>query len=595
MTLNWGFWFNAFWDVFDASWHAAVVALVVVAAHILLRRHLPARWRFALWFLVLLRFTYPYGSFPASSRWSLFNWFPTTAHAGRVLPQPLRPRAYGTEPLERASHPITADPTTWVPSRPSAIAWDHLLVIVWLTGIAAVALRLSLASLSLRRILRRAQPITDHPAVTILESARRAVDLRVSVRLLRCPDISTPAITGIIRPRLLVPPHLLESLSPAELRHVFLHECTHIRREDVLLNYWLALISIIHWYNPILWLLLPRIRADRELACDEAVLAKGEPAAAYGQTLLKILEISAARPFPVGAIGIIESKSFVQRRIRMIAAFRRTPAWIAFPALALTVTLAASTLTSAVSKAAAPAAASTPATAPADSAPTNRAQLDQALIRRYHEFVTDRLPLDKTFQKLQQLTHITFNVDWDALSPYGINQQTPVSLDMHDDIHHDMAAIGIFMEIQTAIGKTHAPRLEFHSTYEKNGSITFPHSVTITRPEPGPNDPVMHVYDVRDLVFADSMADDGRPLTADERAIVDQVVGAISANIPANLKDPRNTIIALNGSVVVTARADCQKEVSYIIQQLAIAHLTSVEMHKEVNRRKAAAATRAAP
>ncbi len=59
--------------ILDASWHATFLAVMVILFQLVMRKRLPARWRFALWLLVLVRLS---GVALPESRLSVFNWVP---------------------------------------------------------------------------------------------------------------------------------------------------------------------------------------------------------------------------------------------------------------------------------------------------------------------------------------------------------------------------------------------------------------------------------------------------------------------------------------------------------------------------------------
>ena len=100
----------------------------------------------------------------------------------------------------------------------------------------------------------------------------------------------------------------------------------------------------VHWFNPVAWVVWPRVRADRELACDEQVVMATGEAGAYGETLLKMFD-GATRLASPAAVGVIGTKAFFKRRIQMIATFRKRPAWLAVPAVGLLLAMGAATLT----------------------------------------------------------------------------------------------------------------------------------------------------------------------------------------------------------------------------------------------------------
>jgi beta-lactamase regulating signal transducer with metallopeptidase domain len=147
--------------------------------------------------------------------------------------------------------------------------------------------------------------------------------LRRLPRVLAGDEVKTPAVVGVLRPALLLPTRVLHRFDPTELRLILMHELAHLKRHDVAGNWVLTLATIVHWFNPLVWLIAWRVRTDRELACDELVLARsrGQDAQTYGRTLLKLIEHLSARPTPRQLVGILESTGPMQRRVRMIARF----------------------------------------------------------------------------------------------------------------------------------------------------------------------------------------------------------------------------------------------------------------------------------
>jgi bla regulator protein blaR1 len=180
----------------------------------------------------------------------------------------------------------------------------------------------------------RKEPTVMNPEVLALfRECRRDMGARIPVTLIETNDVDSPALFGFWRLNLLLPPPTIRRLSRAELRHVFFHELAHVRRGDVILNWLATLIQILHWFNPVIWFALARMRADREIACDALALERGgsQDRTAYGATILKLVSgLGSARPAP-GLAGISEGRSNLKRRIRMIAVNRqpRRRPWLA--------------------------------------------------------------------------------------------------------------------------------------------------------------------------------------------------------------------------------------------------------------------------
>lgn len=97
--------------------------------------------------------------------------------------------------------------------------------------------------------------------------ARRATRLYDNVYM--SPDISSPMLVGIVRPKILVP----ESMRDGVDSFVILHENSHARNLDNLWRLLALILSVIHWFNPFVWIFLRSFLSDIEYACDERVLS----------------------------------------------------------------------------------------------------------------------------------------------------------------------------------------------------------------------------------------------------------------------------------------------------------------------------------
>ena len=212
----------------------------------------------------------------------------------------------------------SAAPLPFVPLPPprlSPLAWA-------LVGIVAVGLGL-LAWLMARwrRVALNARDAAPAPACLNPLPAEWSGP-RVRLRLTEREQ--SPAVCGLFRPVILLPRSLAERLSPAQLRAVLLHELVHLRRGDVWVNCAQALLQVLYWWHPLLWLANARIRRVREEAVDDAVmLALRDDAESYAPTLLAVAKLALPRPLAtLGLVGILESRGSLRQRIERLIDFR---------------------------------------------------------------------------------------------------------------------------------------------------------------------------------------------------------------------------------------------------------------------------------
>ena len=194
-----------------------------------------------------------------------------------------------------------------------AIDW---LALAWALGAAAVAARFAIGLVLARRLVARASEAPPAWAAAVAR-AERTTGLRAVVRV--SPEIEAPAVAGIVSPTILVP---MSSASWTETRRtaVLLHELAHVAAYDLAVQALVAIACSLHWFNPLVWLAARRLRVERELAADEAVIRSGVRASSYAEDLLAI-----AGSAPVGTIAIGEKP--LPARIAAIVAERR-PAFL---------------------------------------------------------------------------------------------------------------------------------------------------------------------------------------------------------------------------------------------------------------------------
>ena len=96
-------------------------------------------------------------------------------------------------------------------------------------------------------------------------------------------------VVGVIRPLILLPTMALSGLSEEQLETVLLHELAHIRRRDLWINLLQGLVEIVLFFHPAVWWISRRIRAERELCCDDVVAARCPPMV-YARALIQLEE-----------------------------------------------------------------------------------------------------------------------------------------------------------------------------------------------------------------------------------------------------------------------------------------------------------------
>jgi uncharacterized protein (TIGR03435 family) len=162
------------------------------------------------------------------------------------------------------------------------LAW---VVLVWLAGSAALWVRLAggwvVAARMRSMLVRRAPPEWQQT----LQKLGARIGLSRPVRLLVSALVQVPTVVGWLRPVVLVPVGSLGGLPAEYVEALLLHELAHIRRHDYLVNMLQSVAEALLFYHPAVWWVSRRIRAGREMCCDDVAVSVSGDALTYARAL----------------------------------------------------------------------------------------------------------------------------------------------------------------------------------------------------------------------------------------------------------------------------------------------------------------------
>jgi uncharacterized protein (TIGR03435 family) len=292
--------------VYGASSHLVQSTLFVGAAALLTLafRANRAEVRFWLWLSASLKFLIPFSllsiagshiraSAPASSLDGIAATVSTFSYAAESLPHSSQDTPWG---LASAAAAPAIDRTTLY----------KVIVGVWLSGVLCVAL-IRLRGWRRIRLLIRASVSTDIAA---------PVEVRAS------PGLTEPGVVGWRRRLLLLPQGFAERLAPSEMKAILAHEMCHVARRDNLLVSIHMIVEAIFWFHPLVWWIGARLIEERECACDEEVVSRGNAPDLYAEAILKVCKWSTESPLACVA-GVTGGN--LKRRLEQIMNARDVP------------------------------------------------------------------------------------------------------------------------------------------------------------------------------------------------------------------------------------------------------------------------------
>ncbi|MBE6617380.1 MAG: hypothetical protein E7627_05525 [Ruminococcaceae bacterium] len=215
---------------------------------------------------------------------------------------------------------IIPDEPTTVPAEPdtklSAEDIWGIAKVVWLAGCIICAIYFIVAYVNLRVELAASLPETNE---VILRFAKKHKLIR-RVEIRRSDRITTPITYGLFKP-VIVMPKISYGCSEHQLEYIIEHEHVHIKRMDILVKGALIAAVCVHWFNPLVWVMLVLCNRDLELSCDEAVIRKfgKDSCKEYAYTLLGFEE----RRRGLNSLTSGFSKNAIEERIKSIMKLKK--------------------------------------------------------------------------------------------------------------------------------------------------------------------------------------------------------------------------------------------------------------------------------
>ncbi len=221
--------------------------------------------------------------------------------------------------------PVTTDQINFIAPLPdsipslfaSVIAFlnTHIykIIIFWLVGATILFTRLLGAFWYIEKLRNNSTLISG----TVLEHLNQlAYQLQIPrwIDLAESSSIHSPMVIGFIKPIILIPTGMLTGLSAEQIESIFIHELTHIKRHDYLVNLIQSIIEVVLFFNPFVIMLSNILRKERENICDDVVLERLNNPTLYAQTLAQLEEYKHHQL----AISFAGNKNYLLNRIKRI-------------------------------------------------------------------------------------------------------------------------------------------------------------------------------------------------------------------------------------------------------------------------------------
>jgi TonB family protein len=311
MVSNWS---SRFWPfMVNHLWQATLFALLVLVASHLVKR-LPAKARHAVWLLALVKFGLPSAIILLVAKFAGIDFHSILSHYGSAVP------------VSKAISPtitLIAEPVLQQSASAHAISIGPyaglylVLSIIWVTACCTFLALWFRRRVQLSRAILAGQMTFSGREVEALKRVKIWLMIDRDVDLILSPRINEPGVWRVWNPVLVLPTGIADHLTEAELDTVIMHELFHVIRRDNLFGNLQMILCCLFWFHPIVWLIDRKLLAERERACDEAVIDHTGTSQIYASGILKVCRMGLTPGWKVAGVSGV-SGSNLDKRIEHI-------------------------------------------------------------------------------------------------------------------------------------------------------------------------------------------------------------------------------------------------------------------------------------
>jgi beta-lactamase regulating signal transducer with metallopeptidase domain len=308
----------------------------------LLKRQLSARWQYYIWLVVVLRLVIPF-SFDFSSEAVPVEQKPAVSSPAEatlsvpevdsLAPEVTKPPVVPQEPEE------TDDGSSFATVIEALSPVLEFLWIPWLLVALILLIRKITLYQSFVKYVRAGKSEVSDPAIlNHFADICEQMKIRRPIELYTNSLVSSPLLMGIRKPYVILP---AMPAGGTEFRYICLHELTHYKCGDIFYKWMMQIVLCLHWFNPLVHLMVRETTRLCELSCDSALIQKlsAQERILYGDTLLDSLKNPGEYREGIAALTLSENASRLSERLSEIKRSPKKRKWVAVLSVVLAAVL----------------------------------------------------------------------------------------------------------------------------------------------------------------------------------------------------------------------------------------------------------------
>jgi len=227
--------------------------------------------------------------------------------------------------------------STVVRSALRSTEWKHAASLLWIIGaLLFLACNFLRHSRFIKMVNRWSQNVSDEKILMLLHGIKQELGIKRQIGLYLCPYVSSPMMTGLFKPRILLP---AANFTKDKLYFIFKHELIHYKRKDLWNKCLMLLAAGMHWFNPTIYLMAKAVNKQCELSCDAEVVSStdSDTRKRYCETLLEVMKTQSRYRTAIST-SFTGGKESMKKRISSILDTGKKKAGLAVICIVLVIT-----------------------------------------------------------------------------------------------------------------------------------------------------------------------------------------------------------------------------------------------------------------
>lgn len=241
--------------LFVMSLSGTVVFLLYVICYPLAKRVFPLRWRYLMLKMALVFYLVPFSLF----KYSLLGFIYS------ALPELKSVPAFGPQEIDISEKILYSQDETSL-----SLQFKIIFIVVAIIGLVSLIIisRQIIWYLKIKRTYLKDGIIITGEWQNLMDDMKDKVGIEGKINFIASDFCESPMTVGVFLPTIVIPLELFEIKPDENCKYMIQHELNHIKNKDLLIRFIALFVMVVHWFNPICYILYNEITNISEMYCD---------------------------------------------------------------------------------------------------------------------------------------------------------------------------------------------------------------------------------------------------------------------------------------------------------------------------------------